>query len=164
MSWRVVVSDLLPRMGSTRTVAVSEGLEQLSNGVAAVGDDAPVSVELHLERIPDGLVARGMVRATYRAECGRCLQGVGGDIAVHVDELFEPDPVPGETYLLDHDAVDLAPLVRDAVVLELPRTALCRPDCAGLCPRCGTDRNTEACDCPLTDPDPRWDALRSLSL
>jgi uncharacterized protein len=83
---------------------------------------------------------------------------------VHVDELFEEDPVEGETYRLDHDALDLQPLVRDALVLDLPHTPLCGPECRGLCPNCGTDRNTSSCDCETHDTDPRWAALRSLDL
>jgi len=164
MSWRLLVADLLPRTGAHRTVSIDEPLPGLATAVAAVPDDQPVHATLHLERIPDGLVARGQVEASFGAECGRCLQPMAGTVAVHVDELFEPRPIEGETYLLDHDQIDLAPLVRDAVMLELPHAPLCRPDCAGLCPRCGIDRNRETCDCPDEEPDGRWDALKDLRL
>ncbi|HWS47003.1 MAG TPA: DUF177 domain-containing protein, partial [Acidimicrobiia bacterium] len=83
---------------------------------------------------------------------------------VHVDELFEPAPLEGETYALDDDVVDLEPLVRDALVLELPAVPLCRDDCRGLCPSCGIDRNAATCDCAADDIDPRWAPLRSLDL
>jgi uncharacterized protein len=89
---------------------------------------------------------------------------VSGEVAVHVDELFEREPLEGETYRLEDDICDLEPLVRDALVLELPPTPLCRPDCAGLCAHCGADRNLTVCDCGTTELDPRWAALRSLDL
>ena len=87
-----------------------------------------------------------------------------GQLAVGIDELFEPHPLDGETYLLDHDCIDLDQVVRDAVVLELPPAPLCRDDCRGLCPICGADRNDTDCDCVEDDDDPRWAALRSLEL
>ena len=60
------------------------------------------------------------------------------------------------------DTLDLAPLVRDALVLELPMAPLCRDDCAGLCPQCGANRNEGQCGC-VAPRDPRWanlDVLR----
>ena len=48
-----------------------------------------------------------------------------GEISVHVDELFETHPLEGETYKLDDDVIDLEPLVRDALLLELPLAPLC---------------------------------------
>jgi uncharacterized protein len=83
---------------------------------------------------------------------------------VHVDELFEAVPLEGETYLLEDDVIDLEPMVRDALLLELPLAPLCRDDCAGLCPTCGANRNDEPCDCAEAEPDPRWAALRSLEI
>jgi uncharacterized protein len=121
-------------------------------------------VDVSLERISDGLVVRGAVGAAWTAVCSRCLAPVTGVVEVHVDELYEPHPLEGETYPLDDDVLDLEPLVRDCLVLELPAAPLCRPECAGLCPSCGIDRNVATCDCSTEDFDPRWAALRSLDL
>jgi len=78
--------------------------------------------------------------------------------------VYEPTPLAGETYGLDDDVLDLEPLVRDAVRLELPGAPLCRDDCAGLCPNCGVDHNETACDCVVDETDSRWAALRSLEI
>ena len=51
------------------------------------------------------------------------------------------------TVVLQGDYLDLRPLVRDALLLELPVAPLCRDDCRGLCPRCGADLNSGPCDC-----------------
>jgi uncharacterized protein len=48
------------------------------------------------------------------------------------------------------------------VLLDAPTTPLCRPDCAGLCPQCGADRNEQACACQPPPADPRWSALDAL--
>jgi uncharacterized protein len=90
------------------------------------------------------------------------MRPVSGRVKLGVNELFESDPIEGETYQLEHDTIDLEPLARDAIGLELPLAPLCRPDCAGLCGQCGADRNEIACDCVMDDTDPRWDALAGL--
>lgn len=159
---RILVADLVKRPGSSRHVELDEPVAGLAIGGSAVGDDDPVHVALDLERIVEGIVARGTIAAAWAGDCARCLRPVGGPLIVGVDELFEPDPVAGETYVLEQDVIDLEPLLRDAIVPELPTAPLCRPDCAGLCPQCGADRNETACDCRPDDLDPRWAALRSL--
>ena len=66
-----------------------------------------------------------------------------------------------EAYPLTGDELDLEPLARDAVLLELPLAPLCAEDCQGLCPTCGANRNTETVRLrPAADP--RWAALDAL--
>jgi uncharacterized protein len=161
---RIIVADLLRRPGAQRDVQVDVPLPDLAAGPVAVPPDEPVHVEATLERIPEGIVVRGEVDVTWVAECSRCLRPLRGTLAVGIDELFEPNPIDGETYLLDHDSIDLDQVVRDAVVLELPLAPHCRDDCSGLCPTCGADRNEVACGCVDEVDDPRWAALRSLEL
>jgi uncharacterized protein len=158
---RINVSDLR-RPGTARDVGVVAPVAGLRSDAVEAG--GPAHVHLHLERVSDGVVARGEIEASWQGACSRCLRPVDGATAVHVDELFEPEPVEGETYLLDHDVIDLEPMVRDALVLEFPHTPLCDRECRGLCPTCGTDRNTGSCDCVTDEPDPRWAALRSLDI
>jgi uncharacterized protein len=130
-----------------------------------VAADRPIAVDLTLERVSEGIVVRGTITAPWDASCSRCLAPVGGPLAVQVAELYERRPLEGETYLLsEDDIVDLEPLIRDALLLELPAVPLCRPDCQGLCPSCGVDHNQVSCDCTHAEPDPRWEALRSLDL
>jgi DUF177 domain-containing protein len=161
---RISVSDLLRRPGASRTVDVAGPVSDLGNGVADVPATEAVQFIGTLERISEGIVARGVVHATWGGLCSRCLQPLTGDLEIHVDELFETDPLEGETYALDDDQLDLQPLVRDTVALELPAVPLCADDCAGLCPNCGADRNATDCGCEVDDSDPRWAALRSLDL
>ncbi len=63
------------------------------------------------------------------------------------DSWTSAGPGDDEAYPLEHDFVDLAPLARDAILLDLPLAPLCREDCKGLCPYCGIDRNEETCAC-----------------
>jgi uncharacterized protein len=90
---------------------------------------------------------------------------VTGEVDIDVQELFEAQPTPDETYPLDGDQIDLAPLVRDAVLLGLPLSVLCRDDCAGPDPE-RFPAQVEAPPEPGVDPappgDPRWAALGEL--
>jgi uncharacterized protein len=162
---RVSVTDLR-RPGATRDVEVdvTATVPGLQSDAVEIAPDVPIHVSVHLERVSDGIVVRGEIDAQWRGQCSRCLQPVSDEVRVHVDELYEADPVEGETYRLGAEYLDLEPLVRDALVLELPHTPLCQPDCRGLCPNCGTDRNTSSCDCEADEADPRWAALRSLDI
>jgi uncharacterized protein len=161
---RIPLAAALRHPGNARPVVASAELEGLSGVAAEIAAGSPVAVDLLLERVPEGIVVRGTLSAAWTAACSRCVEPVGGEISVHVDELFELSPLEGETYKLDEDVIDLEPMVRDALLLELPLAPLCAADCAGLCPTCGANLNLTQCDCVTQEIDPRWAALRSLEL
>jgi uncharacterized protein len=150
--FRVDVADLLSHPGARREVSVRAALDELAGSAARV--EGPVQVDLTLDRISDGIVASGTVSAEWRADCSLCLKEIGHRLEVHVDELFEPSPVEGETYPIVGHEIDLEQLVRDAIVLELPLAPHCEPPCAA--PVAG-DTDEEATD-------PRWAALSELEL
>lgn len=127
-----------------------------------VPGDAKVSVELTLEAVEGGIVVKGEITAPWVGECRRCLCPVAGEVATHVEELYVREPEDGEAYPIEGDHIDLEPLARETVVLALPLAPLCRPDCEGLCPTCGADRNAGACGCDQALGDPRWAALDGL--
>lgn len=123
---------------------------------------AEVAVDAALEAAQPGVLVTGVVEAPWVAECRRCLAPARGRVRMQVRELFQPGGDPETTYPLVGDQLDLEPLARDAVVLELPLAPLCRADCRGLCPTCGADRNLEGCGCEEVQRDPRWAALDAL--
>jgi uncharacterized protein len=158
----VSVADLLPHPGSRKKVERDALLDGLRVSGSQVPDGVRVSVDVELQAVNDGIVAVGTVRAPWTGECRRCLKAAGGEIVGEVHEVYERDPVEGETRLLRDATVDLTELARDAVLLELPVAPLCEDDCAGLCPSCGADRNETRCDCAAEESDPRWAALSDL--
>lgn len=105
------------------------------------------------------ILVTGTVTSPWVGECRRCLGPASGTLSAEVRELFEERPDPEETYKLSGDQLDLEPLVRDAVLLELPQAPLCSEACAGLCPVCGINRNEGTCTCVTEPTDPRWAAL-----
>jgi uncharacterized protein len=159
----VSVADLLPHPGQTKRVEREAIVDGLSVSASRVPDGQPIHLELELQAVNDAIVVVGTVRAPWEGECRRCLQRTGGELLGEVQEIYERDPVEGETRQLT-DVLDLTELVRDAVLLELPLAPLCDDDCAGLCATCGVNRNETTCDCRTETRDPRWAALDDLRL
>ena len=158
----VVVADLLNRPGARRRVQQSGTMESLRVVGSTVPAQSPVDIDANLEWVTDGILATGAARAPFQAECRRCLTTVHGQVDARFQELFEPEPREGESYRLQGDRIDLAPLAREVLMLELPLAPLCREGCAGLCPNCGADLNNGPCNCPPDDRDPRWSVLDAL--
>jgi uncharacterized protein len=131
-----------------------------------VPEGAPLELDLRLESATEGVLVTGTIFAPVAGECGRCLDPVSDDIHVDACELFAyPGSVTDETteqdevYRIVDDLIDVEPVVRDAVVLGLPMTPLCRPDCAGLCPTCGQRLDDLPAGHTHEELDPRWTAL-----
>ena len=162
---RIDVADLLRHPGARRPLRLEAAVAGLGTAVARI--QAPVQLELVLERVSDGIVARGTVHARWEGECSTCLRDVAADLAVGVAELFETDPVDGETYPIDGHEIDLEQLVRDALVARAPPGSRVRARRlrAGGGSR-GADRrprpgHRRAATRPA---DPRWAALSELEL
>ena len=135
---------------------------------SAVPPGAEVTADVVLESYPGAVMVTGTVSAPWQGVCRRCTVAVGGQLSLAVGERYVDDepgrhrPDDEEAYPLVDDQLDLKPLVRDALLLELPLAPLCRETCAGLCPTCGIDRNVEECGC-VAPRDARWanlDVLR----
>jgi uncharacterized protein len=155
----VNVADLVHKPAARRRERLSGRLADLRVGVAEVPAGEDVHVETTLEWVTDGLLASGAISAPWRAECQRCLGPARGRVDFDFRELFERTPREGESYRLGHDSIDMEPLVREAILLELPLVPLCAEGCRGLCPTCGADLNHGACGCTWVGADPRWAAL-----
>ncbi len=79
-----------------------------------------------------------------------------------VEASFDPETADEEAY--QGKEIDLAPAVREQILLSAPASPLCREDCKGLCPTCGKDLNEGECGCDRTAVDPRWAALKGIQL
>ena len=158
------VRDLMEQPGASRRVAVREPVEGLRLELAAIPADAPIEADLLLESVVEGILASGRVSGRMSLSCARCLRTFELPLRLDVRELFATGAGPeGEEYPLDPaGTLDPEPMIRDAVMLALPVSPLCRPDCLGLCERCGGDRNVGECTCPTDTADPRWAALETL--
>jgi uncharacterized protein len=162
MTVPVDVRDLVRQPGSSRTVRVQEPVEGLATELARVPEDREVHAELLFESVVEGILVSGKVRGTMVVSCARCLKPVETVFDLHVQELFAPGArEEDDQYSLGEGSLDLEPMIRDAVVLAMPFAPLCRPECMGLCARCGGDINEGECSCPPQQ-DERWAPLRGI--
>ena len=122
--------------------------------------DSDVGIDVVLERISGGVSAVGEVAATWTGPCARCWLPLDGQVRAAVSEVFTAEPREGEQYALGPEYADLVPMVREAVLLELPIEAIRCPHpepCPNLPPELAAPPEGEA-----QPTDPRWAALEAL--
>jgi uncharacterized protein len=136
---------------------------------------SPLRIQGDVRRIEGGYALNARLTYEGQLECSRCLAAY----PFREDETFSlvlsPRPhasaeeielegadLDVSFYDENEPAIELAPIVEERVQISLPMKPLCRPDCRGLCARCGKDLNLGACDCTGETVDPRWEALRAL--
>jgi uncharacterized protein len=155
--------------------AVDFSDEVKQQGPLAVSGEAEV---LHEHRGPKDIVAdiriRGRFAGNFQVPCARCVEPVELPLAADFDLIFRPLEADADSpersitaqeteigYYLK-DSLMLEDVLREQVLLSLPVRVLCKPDCKGLCPRCGVNRNSQTCHCEEGPSDPRWKALAGL--
>lgn len=157
-------AELRHHPGTRRPIQQEILLADLATSVARVPAGVPVALDLLAEAQGKEIIVTGTITAPWEGECRRCLDPAVGTVEIPVQEIFHPDPTDGETYPIDGDRIDLEPLVREAVLPNLPLAPLCREDCPGPVPEAfvgeedpdATDEHGE----PVKDP--RWAALDAL--
>jgi uncharacterized protein len=124
--------------------------------------DAEMSMDITLQSASKAIALTGTARAPWCGLCSRCALEVHGDLTVPLEELFvEKVGDDDDVYRIVDDAIDVGPAGREALIVGLPLLPLCRPDCQGLCPTCGIDKNEATCSC-APPRDDRWSALDGL--
>jgi DUF177 domain-containing protein len=138
---------------------------------------APVILRMTIHKDKDRFRLVGTVETQLEIECSRCLER----FELPVDQTFDLRYLPrgesasgekdDEDEIADDDvsitfyrdeAIDLFDLQREQFYLALPMKPLCRPDCRGICPHCGINRNFESCQCESRWEDPRLAGLKTL--
>jgi uncharacterized protein len=149
--------------------------------LAAECPDGPLGVtkaglclEGRLEAAGDGYLLRGTLRGELLVSCARCLEvapvAVEAPMAVTFIEVSgthdaDADATQDDVVTFEHGVIDLGGPIRDEILLAVPMSPVCRPDCAGICPVCGQNRNVTPCDCePRTAETGKLGALAKIKL
>ncbi len=159
---RINAVELLRQPGATKPIDVTVSGDDLDVVHESLAGDIDVDVVLTV--MNDGIVVRGEVRVPWARPCRRCLRDLTGVAVAEIDELYQVEVIDEDAYPILDNQLDLAPAARQSALLELDDERLCADDCAGLCPRCGIDRNRDTCDCDTEVKDHRWAALDGLVL
>lgn len=165
----VSVTEIRRRPGTRMPVDRTLVAEGLALTDVAIPDGAEIRFTGELESIHEGVVLTGSAEVPWTGECRRCLKALEGTASIEIREVYETKPTDGETWPLEHDQVDLGPLLHDIALLALPLAPLCTDDCLGPAPDAfpaTIEGDPIPGDEPAEEPvrDPRWAALDGLDL
>ncbi|HEY42216.1 MAG TPA: DUF177 domain-containing protein [Dehalococcoidia bacterium] len=144
--------------------------------VDIAGTEGRAEGKVTLTRTDRGILVYSVIRMEIELTCSRCLSLCSYPLTLRVAEEYFPTidimtsapmTVPDESgcFTIDeHHIIDLTEAIRQYTVLATPMKPLCHENCAGLCPICGHNLNEGECGCPPPDADPRWAALRKLTV
>jgi|SRR5439155_18513689 len=133
---------------------------------------APVALAFDIDKDKQQFRLAGSVKTMLELPCSRCLEPFSSPVDAAFDLRYQPHALntgDGEreieeddlsTAFYENDEIDLGQLMREQFYLSLPMKPLCRDDCEGLCPACGTNLNRGTCDCTRNWEDPRFAALK----
>jgi len=163
--------------------------EELGLSEADAVVKAPLAVTMDLAKADGLITVTGVVEGTIVRQCVRCLREYDDPLAFSIRAAYAPDakpvqrrpkqvdvrktqlvPVevgenseeePDDQYHYQGDHVELAPMVREHVILAAPMQPLCKEDCAGLCASCGKDLNEGPCFCAVDPPVTAFRVVRN---
>lgn len=138
---------------------------------------SPISGHVKFLRTGPDILATGELSTTVEKLCGRCLNPFSARVSIELEEEFfptldivtgltiTPSPEVEESNFIDEQHIlNLSEVVRQELLLAAEERLYCRPDCKGLCPICGQDRNIAPCHCQDEAIDPRWTGLQALNV
>ena len=164
------VSQLLrDPIGSTRVFQIDETVDIIGDG-----KNHKIQGKCNMLRTQRSILVKCALNTEVELTCSRCLGKFRHPLKIRFEEEFLPTldvqsdtplPPPEEasTFTIDEQhTLDLTEAVRQYSLLAIPMKALCKKNCAGLCPACGNNLNQGKCSCPAPDIDPRWSRLAEL--
>lgn len=163
------LKDLLAK---DQTVIVNEQLDvsKLFSNRQDVIKTGPLHINLTLTPVGEEVEVKGNLEIDMELACSRCLEPTHTHSIIPFAEQFRPasseeisedeDEEENDVVLITDDRLDLTPYVEEYVQLFMPFAPLCKEDCEGLCPQCGSNRNEQSCQCSNERIDPRLEALK----
>lgn len=183
MTVKVDVTSLLKKPGKEKNYRSEWQPEDFGFTDEDIEISKPLAVQFHLLNADNHVRVDGNYDGQIRLRCGRCLGTYTDDVQADVEAKYysmESGGLPEDTYTEDREIVaeeggiyldtfeentiDLGDVVRQDILLESPMRPLCDPDCEGLCPVCGENRNETDCGHEKKDVDPRLSSLQDIDL
>ncbi len=157
--------EVVNNPGASVSFSEDVDLSDLQYGVSYPVTE-PVCVTGTVRNTADVLVMKGNITTCLHGVCDRCATEFSQQVNIPVDvvlteELSSEESEDEWVFSIEADKADLEEIVRTVFVLNLDSKLLCRPDCKGLCCRCGKNLNEGGCSCEK-EIDPRLAALQQL--
>ena len=162
---RLGLAQIMDRPGERVSYSTSVDLSDLLYGTTYPVSE-PVVAEGSVRNTAGVMVMTGTIRTRIHGVCDRCATEFDRDVEIPIDvvlvqELADEENEDEWVFPLVEDSADLDDIIRTVFVLNMDSKLLCKPDCKGLCCRCGKNLNDGKCDCQK-ELDPRFAALRQL--
>ena len=159
------LSGIIDRPGESLPFNCSVDLSDLLYGTCYPVSE-PVVAEGTVRNTAGVLVMTGIVRTCIHGVCDRCAADFDRDVEIPIDVVLVSEFANEENedewvFPLEGDSADLDDIVRTVFVLNMDSKLLCKPDCKGMCCKCGKNLNQGPCSCQK-ELDPRFAALRQL--
>lgn len=166
---------------SPKEISFSESIGELNEAYAkGCGADYRfppfLDVDLIYYRSGRQIFFQGSLEGSIESRCSRCLKNFMLALHTNFDFVLSPEPAKSDRKITElsredlglstysTEEINLAPLIREQVMLALPTRPLCEESCRGLCGGCGADLNHEACLCSTAGEDPRLAIFRTLKV
>jgi uncharacterized protein len=164
------VSQLLrDPIGSTRDYQIDEEID-----ITGDGKSRKIQGKCHMLRTGRSILVKCALNTEVEFTCSRCLSKFRQPLKIKFEEEYLPtidaesgaplpSPEEASVFTIDEQHIlDLTEAIRQYSLLAIPMKALCKKECAGLCPNCGKNLNEGKCACPTQNIDPRWSKLAEL--
>jgi len=172
---KINIDDIPAEGSSLDLIEESHALTELAGGELEYSFVAPVAMHLDLTKTDGNVFVSGDIKTRIAVDCSRCLNRFERPFDVDFSVFYtrekedgsEKELKPGDmdvNYLTGNE-IDSTELALAQITLEMPMQPLCKPECKGLCPRCGADLNEGPCTCPVEEKvNPKFAKLKGFKV
>jgi uncharacterized protein len=157
-AYLIDVAPILETLGGSMEIRGNLAIEALHVGTETFEPCGDAHIDLSVTNCGGAVVVMGSVSVVARASCARCLRPFELPISGEVDGFYVHPGCDGDVpdeqeveYIDPENRIDVLPAILSALVLDVPLAPLHDEECAGICPKCGTDLNEASCDCDKND-------------
>lgn len=161
---KVNVARLRKNEGGSEKFFFSKDFPLLDLGRDTFASRSPLNVQIDAVNTGKTLLVSGKAETVLTVSCSLCLK----EFPYNLEFNFEDEWIPLEyvsegqddaALIFEKDEFSLDDRITELLLLHLPMKFTCSPDCKGLCPKCGADRNLKDCSCSNDEIDPRFEVL-----
>lgn len=159
---KINVSGVLRSINSS--IAVDGEIDVPS--IVYMGDEisvnTPIKVSAKITNTGGSLLLAGRIYANLTLKCSRCLESFNYNFENDFEEELSNNSDDEDVVHFEGDTIELTDIIVNNILLYLPMKVVCRENCEGLCPVCGSNLNAGGCSCTGDSLDPRLEVLKKL--
>lgn len=159
------ISDLLNKEIFTKKLDIVLKEDSFYDGKEYSGILTAIKLLANLEKTDHMITLNGKVSGVLELTCSRCLKKFAHAINININERFTDKKIVDcdeDIFFINDGYIDITQIIENNIILALPIKRLCKENCKGLCPKCGTNLNDSTCNCKENDIDPRWEKLKDM--